>query len=61
MSHPVPHISELGQIRMPGNYRDDPALIKAYLTGFMNAWNHAHALSVNGPDTRTIEERINDF
>ena len=39
--HPVPHISVLGQIRMPGNYRDDPALIKAYLTGFMNAWNHA--------------------
>ena len=46
---------------MPGNYRDDPALIKAYLTGFMNAWNHAYALSVNGPDTRSIEERINDF
>ncbi len=61
MTHRVPHISELDSIRMPGQYRDDPALIKAYLTGFMNAWNHAHDLSTNGPDTRSVQDLMHDF
>lgn len=36
--HEIPDLGSVKEIRVPAEYRDDPSKIKAYLTGFMNAW-----------------------
>ena len=48
MIHEIPELGEAKNIRMPYEYRKDPALIKTYLTGFMNAWLLALEIQRNG-------------
>lgn len=48
MIHEIPELGEVKNIRMPYEYRKDPALIKTYLTGFMNAWLLALEIQRNG-------------
>ena len=56
MIHEIPELGEVKNIRMPYEYRKDPALIKTYLTGFMNAWLLALEIQRNGqnPPERTL-------
>ena len=49
MIHEIPELGEVQNIRMPYEYQKDPALIKTYLTGFMNAWLLALEIQRNGP------------
>ena len=59
MIHEIPELGEVKNIRMPYEYRKDPALIKTYLTGFMNAWLLALEIQRNG---RTPSDyKLDDF
>jgi len=46
---PIPDLGEVKEIRMPAEYRDNPEMIKAYLTGFKNAWLLAQSMQDAGP------------
>jgi hypothetical protein len=58
MIHEIPELGEVKNIRMPYEYRKDPALIKTYLTGFMNAWLLALEIQRNGqtPADYTLDD-----
>ena len=58
MIHEIPELGEVKNIRMPYEYRKDPALIKTYLTGFMNAWLLALEIQRNGrtPSDHTLDD-----
>ena len=58
MIHEIPELGEIKNIRMPYEYRKDPALIKTYLTGFMNAWLLAIEIQRNGrtPADHTLDD-----
>ena len=49
MIHEITELGEVKDIRMPYEYRRDPALIKTNFTGFMNAWLLALEIQRNGP------------
>jgi hypothetical protein len=50
MIHEIPELGEVRNIRMPLEYRENPELIKTYLTGFMNAWLLALQIQRHGPN-----------
>ena len=58
MIHEIPEMSAVKNIRMPYQYRQSPELIKAYLTGFMNAWQLARQMQQEGehPTIRTSDD-----
>ena len=58
MIHEIPELGEVKNIRMPYEYRKDPALIKTYLTGFMNSWLLALEIQRNGraPADYTLDD-----
>lgn len=45
----IPDLSEVQEIRVPAEYRDNPEMIKAYLTGFTNAWLLAQSAQGRDP------------
>ena len=57
--HEIPDLGNVNEIRVPAEYRDDPSKIKAYLTGFMNAWLLALRYQQNGQDQQTVT--LDDF
>ena len=57
--HEIPDLGSVKEIRVPAEYRDDPSKIKAYLTGFMNAWLLAQRYQQNGQDQQTVT--LDDF
>ena len=59
MIHEIPELGEVKNIRMPYEYRKDPALIKTYLTGFMNAWLLALEIQRNG--RTSTDYTLDDF
>jgi len=56
--HEIPELGEVKNIRMPYEYRRDPALIKTNFTGFMNAWLLALEIERDGskPHVDTLDD-----